>query len=190
MRFRFLILILSFVAMVSPAKAEILATFYSHDFSATYFPHAFIRVQGTIEATGETIDTNYGFTAKSTTPAILFGSVKHKMETKKIGYVEKSDAHFTLRLDDAGYAKLMVLVDEWRNIEGKGYNLGKRNCVHFAMEMAALFDLNVNRKSKFFKKPKSFMKELMELNPDVALILPDEPDAVEEPVQIASKPVE
>ena len=189
MRLRFLILIVSFFMAATPAKAEILATFYSHDFSATYFPHAFIRVQGTIEETGEEIDTNYGFTAKSTSPGILFGSVKHMMETKKIGYVNKSDAHFTLRLDDTGYAKLMALVEEWANIEGKGYNLKKRNCVHFAMEMAALFDLDVNRKSKFFKKPKSFMKELMELNPELALILPDQTPA-EEPVQIASKPVE
>ena len=52
------------------------------------------------------------------------------------------------------------------------------------MEAAALFGLNVNRKSKFFKKPKSFLSEVKELNPDVQLISP------QEPVQIASNPVE
>ncbi|MEE9433386.1 MAG: hypothetical protein V3V15_04020 [Sphingorhabdus sp.] len=190
MRFRFLIVILSMLMAVSPAKAEMLATFYTHDFDATYFPHAFIRLQGTIEETGEVIDTNYGFTAKSTTPAILFGSVRHMMETKKLKYVEKSDAHFTLRLDDDGYAKLMTLMEKWRDMPGKGYNLGKRNCVHFAMEAAVIFGIEVNRKSKFFKKPKSFMEEVMQLNPDLALIKPSAQDALGEPVQIASKPVE
>ncbi len=209
MRLRILMIAFSLVMAISPAKAEILATFYSHDFDVAYFPHAFIRLQGTIEETGEVIDTNYGFTAKRTSPAILFGSVYHMMETKKLKYVEDSDAHFTLRLDDAGYKKLMAHVEAWRDIPGKGYNLGKRNCVHFVMEAAALFDLNVNRKSKYFKKPKSFLRELKGLNPDVELltledltqpetIIADNENTTEPPAaepaasagQIASNPVE
>ena len=46
---------------------------------------------------------------------------------------------------------------------GKSYNLNKRNCVHFVMEAAALLGLSVNRNSKFFKKPKSFLFEVMRL---------------------------
>lgn len=169
---RWFFMILFSLTIVTPARAEVLATFYSHDFTGAYFPHAFIRLQGELDATGEVIDTNYGFTANSLSPGILFGSVKHKMETKELKYIEKSKPHFTIKLDDAGYAKLLEHVAAWRDIEGKGYNLGKRNCVHFVMEAAALYGLNINRKSKFFKKPKSFLVELMSLNPDLALIEP------------------
>ena len=80
-----------------------------------------------------------------------------------------SNAHFTLRLTDAQYAQLMALVEQWRTIPGKSYRLNSRNCVHFAMEAAALLGLQVNRKSKFFKKPKSFLLEVMKLNPGLKL---------------------
>ena len=63
----------------------------------------------------------------------------------------------------------MAFVEEWRNLPGKSYNLGKRNCVHFAMEAAALLGLSVNRQSKFFKKPKSFILEVMKLNSGLKL---------------------
>jgi hypothetical protein len=52
---------------------------------------------------------------------------------------------------------------------GKSYSLNKRNCVHFVMEAAALLGLSVNRNSKFFKKPKSFVLEMMKLNPTLRL---------------------
>jgi hypothetical protein len=150
------------------AHAEVTATFYSRDFGS-YFPHAFITLKGTVDGTGEVVDTNYGFTAVHTTPAILTGSVLGLVETKDAKYVSESDPHFTLKLNDAEYSKLIALVTEWKNLPGKSYNLGKRNCVHFAMEAAALLGLQVNRKSKFFKKPKSFLLEVMKLNPDLKL---------------------
>jgi hypothetical protein len=165
----FAILCALFAGLYSPAaSAEVLATFYSRDFG-DYFPHAFVRVQGTVDSTGEKVDTNYGFTAVNVSPAILTGSVKGMIETKDAKYVSGSNAHFTLRLSDAEYAKLIAMVEQWRNLPQKSYNLNKRNCVHFAMEAAALLGLQVNRKSKFFKKPKSFILETMALNPSVKL---------------------
>ena len=167
--FRYIpILFALLAALYSPAaSAEVLATFYSRDFG-DYFPHAFVRVQGTVDSTGEkVVDTNYGFTAVNVSPAILTGSVKGMIETKDAKYVSRSNAHFTLRLSDAEYAKFMVMVEQWRNLPQKSYNLNRRNCVHFAMEAAALLGLSVNRKSKFFKKPKSFILEMMTLNPEV-----------------------
>jgi hypothetical protein len=150
------------------ANAEVLATFYSHDFG-DHFPHAFVKLKGTVDATGEAVDTNYGFTAVNTTPAILWGPVRGKIETKDAKYIASSNPHFTLKLSDAEYAKFMALVEQWRNIPGKSYVLNSRNCVHFVMEAAALLGLNVNRKSKFFKKPKTFTLELMKLNPGLKL---------------------
>lgn len=150
------------------ARADVQITFYSHDFD-DYFPHAFIKLKGNVDKTGEAVDTNYGFTATSTSPAILWGSVQGMVETKDAKYVRNSQAHFSLRLSDNDYARIMELVQQWRDLPGKSYNLGKRNCIHFTMEAAALLGLSVNRKSKFFKKPKSFMVELMALNPDLRL---------------------
>jgi hypothetical protein len=145
------------------ANAEVVATFYSHDFG-DHFPHAFVKLKGTVDSTGQAIDTNFGFTAVSVSPAILMGSVKGMIETKDAKYIASSNPHFSVRLSDAEYAKFMAFVDKWRNLPGKSYSLGKRNCVHFAMEAAALLGLSVNRQSKFFKKPKSFILEVMKLN--------------------------
>ena len=164
--FRFFILlwVAALGLLASPVRAEITATFYSHDFG-DHFPHALVKITGAVDSTGETVDTNYGFTAVNTTPAILIGPVKGMIESKGSKYLADSNAHFTLRLSDGEYANLMTLVSQWRNIPGKSYNLNSRNCVHFAMEAAALLGLKVNRKSKLFKKPKSFLLEVMRLNP-------------------------
>lgn len=151
-----------------PASAEVSATFYSHDFG-DHFPHALIKLKGTVDSTGEKVDTNYGFTAVNVSPAILMGSVKGMIETKDAKYIAGSNAHFTVELSDEQYARLMALVQQWRNMPGKSYNLNNRNCVHFAMEAAALLGLQVNRKSRFFKKPKSFLLEVMTLNPGLKL---------------------
>jgi hypothetical protein len=146
----------------------VLATFYSHDFG-DHFPHAFFTLKGTVDATGEVVDTNYGFTAKNLTPSILWGSVKGVIETKDAKYIEDSNAHFTIKLTQAQYDALIAHVETWRNKPQKSYNLDKSNCVHFMMEAAELLGLAVNRKSKFFKKPKSFVLEVMKLNPDLKL---------------------
>lgn len=152
----------------SDARADVVVTFYSYE-AGGQFPHALLGFKGNMDGTGEAVDTNYGFTAKSVSPAILWGSVTGIVETAEPKYLAKSTPHFAIHLTDEQYGKLMALVDEWRNIPGKSYNLGKRNCVHFTMEAAALLGLNVNRQSKNFKKPKNFMLELKALNPDLKL---------------------
>ncbi len=162
-RFFYLLSVVFFGVQATPARAEVVATFYSHDFG-DHFPHALVKLKGTVDSTGEKVDTNYGFTAVNTSPAILMGPVRGMIETKDAKYIAKSNAHFSMRLSDADYARLIALVEKWRNIPGKSYSLGKRNCVHFAMEAAALLGLSVNRESKFFKKPKSFLLEVMKLN--------------------------
>lgn len=168
--FRYFTLLIAVIVSLCPAaaNAEVTATFYSHDFG-DHFPHALVKLNGTVDSTGEVVDTNYGFTAVNTTPAILWGPVKGMIESKDAKYIADSNAHFTLPLTDAQYSKLMALVEEWRTLPGKSYMLNSRNCVHFAMEAAALLGLQVNRKSKFFKKPKSFILEVMKLNPELKL---------------------
>lgn len=168
--FRYLTLFAAafFTLLSAPSQAEVVATFYSHDFG-DHFPHAFVKLKGTVDSTGENVDTNYGFTAVSVSPAILMGSVRGMIETKDAKYIAASNPHFSVMLSDAEYARFMKFVDAWRNLPGKSYNLGKRNCVHFAMEAAALLGLSVNRQSKFFKKPKTFLLEVMGLNKHLKL---------------------
>ncbi|SEH13430.1 hypothetical protein SAMN05428974_0777 [Sphingopyxis sp. YR583] len=160
----FLSLLMLCAGLAAPARAEVVVSFYSHDFGDR-FPHAFIVMKGTLDATGEVVDSNYGFTAVSVSPAILLGSVKGKVESSKPDYIEKSDRQFDVTVDDATYARVMAKVTEWRDREQPSYSLNKRNCVHFVMELAEVVGLKVDRKSKLFKKPKSFLIEVRGLNP-------------------------
>ena len=164
--FAALIFMLSLVA-VPKAHADVAMTFYSHDFGSN-FPHAFFSLKGKLDGNGQNVDGSYGFTATSVGPGILMGSVKGAVQTPKPSYIAKSLARFTVRVSDAEYNKVMALVGRWKALPGKSYNLGKRNCVHFIMEAASLVGLNVNRKTKYKKKPKSFLNEVMGLNPGLS----------------------
>jgi len=166
LRLIFLSLLLLCAGLASPARAEVVVSFYSHDFGDR-FPHAFIVMKGTVDATGEVVDSNYGFTAVSVSPAILFGSVKGKVESSEADYIAKSDRQFDVTVDDATYARVLAKVAEWRDREQPSYSLNKRNCVHFVMELAETVGLKVDRKSKLFKKPKSFLVEVKGLNPQL-----------------------
>ena len=167
LRLILLSLLLLCAGLTTPARAEVVVSFYSHDFGDR-FPHAFIVMKGKLDATGEEIDTNYGFTATSVSPAILFGSVKGEVQTSKPDYIAKSDRQFDVTVDDATYARLLAKVAEWRDREQPSYSLNKYNCVHFVMELAEVAGLKVDRKSKLFKKPKSFLMEMRGLNPELA----------------------
>ncbi len=180
--------LLAFLAMVLPASAfaQVTITFYSHDFGDR-FPHTFITLKGSVQTSGEAVDTSYGFTAKNVSPAILFGSVIGIVETSKPDYIAKSDPQFALVLSDDQYAKIMALVAQWRDRPQKSYNLNKRNCVHFVMEAAALLDLQVNRKSKYFKKPKTFLREVLKLNPQLVALSTETPEKEYKPGKKTAK---
>ena len=167
LRLIFLFVLLLCAGLTTPARAEVIVSFYSHDFGDR-FPHAFIVMKGKLDATGELVDSSYGFTATSVSPAILFGSVKGKVEASEPDYIAKSDRQFDVTVDDATYARVMAKVAEWRDREQPSYSLNKRNCVHFVMELAEVVGLKVDRKSKLFKKPKSFLIEVRGLNPELA----------------------
>jgi hypothetical protein len=167
LRLILLSLFLLCAGLTAPARAEVVVSFYSHDFGDR-FPHAFIVLKGQVDATGEQVDTNYGFTATSVSPAILLGSVKGEVQTSKPDYIAKSDRQFDVTIDDATYARLIAKVAEWRDREQPSYSLNKRNCVHFVMELAEVVGLTVDRKSKLFKKPKSFLIEVKGLNPGLS----------------------
>jgi hypothetical protein len=162
----FLALVL-FVLASAPqmARADVMVSFYSHDFGSS-FPHTFITIKGTLDR-GDVVDANYGFTAKSVSPAILMGSVVGVVESSKPNYVASSDRQFGVKISDGDYDALMALVAKWRALPGKSYSLNKRNCIHFAGAAAELLGIKVVYDPKLMKKPKSFLLSLIALNPQL-----------------------
>jgi hypothetical protein len=158
--------LLLMVFLPPAASAQITVSFYSHELG-TSFPHAFFTVHGTPQAGGPPVDANYGFTAKSVTPALLMGSVAGVVETAKPGYVASSDRKFSLRISDAQYDALMGVVTKWKTLPGKSYNLNTRNCIHFVGEAAQALGLKVIFDKTLLKKPRSFLEYVMKLNPSV-----------------------
>ncbi len=144
-------------------RAEVIVSFYSHDLGSR-FPHAFFTVKGTL-GRGGAVDANFGFTAKSVTPAILMGSVAGEVEDMTADYIAKSDKQFSVKISDTQYDALMALVGKWKAIPGKSYNLNKRNCVHFVGEAAQVVGLNVFFDPKLMKKPKTFLLAIIGRNP-------------------------
>jgi len=155
-----LLLMLALVA--GEARAEVRMTFWSHD-TSTYFPHAFFTLKGTVDSTGEVVDTSYGFTLNSMNPAALFASVKGHIDVTAKTYIRVSDAQFTLTINDAQYAAVKALVAEWGAPTSR-WNLQRRNCVHFVAEAARRAGLTVIEDKKLMKKPRSFTRSLIPLN--------------------------
>lgn len=147
----------------APASAAVSITFYSKELGAS-FPHAFVILEGTPDRGGPRIEEDYGFTAKTISPAILWGKVAGEVITDhSVSYVKGSDRHFTLSLTDAEYDRAMATVARWRAAKQPSYDLDRHNCVHFVAEIAASVGLTADTK-RFMKKPRSYLEALTEAN--------------------------
>ncbi len=147
-----------------PAQAAVTMTFWSRDLG-NYFPHAFFQLRGTLDAGGAPVEASYGFTARSITPALLFGNVAGRIERPKISYMRGSTARFAVTLSDAQYGAVLALVREWDAMTGDStYNLGKRNCVTFVREAARRAGLPTVDFPKLMKKPTSFLRAVAAAN--------------------------
>ena len=162
-RLMFTLLIAPLLCWANVAHAAVTITFYSHELGSQ-FPHAFATLKGKVDATGEAVDTNVGFTATNTGPSILFGWVTGHVSVLKPKYIASSNPHFSYELTDAEYRSVMATTDKWRNKKQKSYSLNEANCVHFISEVATAAGLKPNPKSKFLKKPTSFLKEVTTLS--------------------------
>lgn len=148
-----------FALSSAPGWAAASITFYSKELGAS-FPHAFVVLEGTLDRGGPRVDEDYGFTAKTISPAILWGKVSGKVITDhSVGYVKGSDRHFTLTLTDAEYDRVMATVARWRSTRQPNYDLDRHNCVHFVAELAAAVGM-VPDTRKLMKKPRSFLENL------------------------------
>lgn len=155
---RLLALVYLCVGYALPSQAAVTITFWSHELGNS-FPHAFFTLRGVPDAGGAPVDANFGFTAKSVSPALLIGPVSGKLDIAKPTYIAGSDAQFSVVMTDAQYTQVLKLVDAWS--EGKPdsvYRLGDHNCVHFVKEAARTVGLTGIDQLKLMKKPRSYLK--------------------------------
>ncbi|MDQ8757211.1 hypothetical protein RCO27_13345 [Sphingosinicella sp. LHD-64] len=150
-----------------PAQAAVEIAFYSRELGGNNFPHAFIVLRGTVDATGERVEASYGFTAKTITPAILFGSVVGEVIVEGPHQIARSDRQFALTLSDAQYRRVMAVVQEWRDRRQPSYNMNRRNCVHFVGALAEAVGLRVDYADRLMKRPRSFLIHVRGLNPQL-----------------------
>ena len=101
-----------------PAVAQVMLSFQSFN-GAMFggrFPHTFVVLQGTLEATGAKVEEIYGYSAKSATPAVLAGPVQSIVMTEPPKYVTTTNRHFTVPVSDATYWRIREEVAQWREI--------------------------------------------------------------------------
>jgi hypothetical protein len=157
------------MAWAVPAQAEVKVSF--HSFSGSFlsgrYPHAFVAFDGTIDATGERIHENYGFSAKSAGPAVLAGPVEHGMYSEKERHIRTTNRHFTITVSDATYRRMKQEVFAWRDAPGKYYDLDTRNCIHFVGRIAELGGLRVDYPPSMLRHPKEWLNHIAALNPQL-----------------------
>ena len=157
---------LLFTAFATPAFASVEIGFYSRELG-TNFPHAFMVLKGTVDATGERVDTSLGFTAHSVTPAILFGAVRGEVEVLEASYIARSDRQFAVTLTDDQYRRILAVAEEWRNAPQPSYRLRSHSCVHFVSAIAEAIGLRVDNSQRLMNRPRSFLERVRELNPQL-----------------------
>jgi hypothetical protein len=147
----------------SPAAAAVEIAFYSRELG-TRFPHAFVTLKGTLDRGGAPIDTNWGFSATSISPAILMGAVKGAVYSETPGYIADSNRHFRMSISDAEYDKVMATVQKWRDLKQPSYHLNKQNCVFFVADVAASLGMAADTSGKLMKKPTSYLASVTAAN--------------------------
>lgn len=153
--------------LLSPAAAfaAVEISFYSKDMGSS-FPHAFVRLTGSLDSSGEEVDVNYGFTATRVSPAVLLGSVQGEIMSVDDAYIAASDRHFSVTLSDSEYGVVLAAVERWRTLPQPSYNLNRRNCVFFVADMAATLGMTADTPRALMKKPRSYLEALGRANRD------------------------
>jgi hypothetical protein len=152
------------LALASAASAEVTLTFYSHHFG-TYglgvtFPHAYVRLSGTTKADANPVNANYGFTAQTISPSIMWEPVEGFVISMPDDYMAMSQPHLSLPISDEQYRSVLAIVDRWRKYPQPSYNLNSKNCVTFVREIAIALRLPASNDVKFIRSPREFLEDL------------------------------
>jgi len=163
-----LVALLALIAM--PAEARVQAHFHSFNGSVLFgrYPHTFVVFEGTLDDTGERIEENWGFSARSSSLAALRGQpVEHMMLSEKPEQIGRTNRHFSLTLTDEQFRQLKREIIAWRDHPGKYYDLDTRNCIHFVGRMAELAGLRVEYPENMLRKPRAWLNHITALNPQL-----------------------
>lgn len=166
--FRLALAVAALMAWAVPAQAEVKVSF--HSFNGSFFgryPHAFVVFEGTLDATGEAVNENYGFSARTAGPNVLMGRTAQIVMSEKAKYIRTTNRHFTLTVSDATYRRMKQEVLAWRDGPDSYYDLDTRNCIHFVGRIAELGGLRVDYPSSMLRKPKEWLNHVTQLNPQL-----------------------
>jgi hypothetical protein len=165
---RLLLSLFALVALAQPASAEVQVEFHSFNGSVFFgrYPHTFVVFRGKLDD-GQTIDENFGFTAKHVSPAILSGSVEGETYVEQPQWIARTNKHFTITVDDATYRKMRAEVDFWGHHPGKFYDLDHNNCISFVGKIAELGGLKVDYPKNLMRKPRAWLNHISALNPQL-----------------------
>ena len=163
------LLVIAFTLVATPLSAQVTMSFHSFNGSVLggRYPHTFIVLSGTLEATGETVNENYGFTAKRAGPAVLRGPVYHDISIEQPKYIASTNRHFSVPLTDRQYRAVVTEMAAWRDAPGKYYDLDTRNCIHFVGRMAQIAGLRVEYPKDMLRRPKKWLNHITRLNPSL-----------------------
>ena len=164
-----LLALLAALLVPLPAAAQVMLSFQSFNGSmfGGRFPHTFVVLQGTLDETGARVEENYGYSAKSVSPAILSGPVKHIVMTEEPKYVTSTNRHFTVPISDATYWAIRSEMEKWRDAPGKQYRLDDNNCIHFVGKIAEIAGLRVDYPKALIRKPKAWLNHIATINPQL-----------------------
>ena len=89
-RYLSILLALLTFGWASPALADVQLSFHSFNGSVLFgrYPHAFIVLEGELESSGEVINENYGFTAKTVSTRILNEGFRLRTKKQRILWVK------------------------------------------------------------------------------------------------------
>lgn len=149
--------------MPATARAEIEVGFWTRELGLE-LPHAFFTIRGTVD--GKPVEESYGFTAKTITPALLWGPVPGRIDITTKGYMAASNRLWIVKVPDAAYPRLKELVQRYSAKPGSIYRMNERNCVHFVAEAAGLLGLRLPNGKGMMKRPTSYMMAIASANKD------------------------
>lgn len=163
MRLLPMLLALMIGLLPATARAEIEVGFWTRELGLE-LPHAFFTIRGTVD--GKPVEESYGFTAKTITPALLWGPVPGRIDITTKGYMAASNRLWTVTVSDAAYPRLKEMVQRYSVKPGSVYRMNQRNCVHFVAEAAGLLGMRLPDGKGMMKRPTSYMMAIATANKD------------------------
>lgn len=169
--YRVLALLLSIALLFHPLAVAAQVTLSFHSFNGSVivgrYPHTFIVLEGTLNADGRPINESYGYTAVSAGPSVLRGNVPGTVNSEKAKYIATTNRHFSVPISDAQYHAVVAEMRSWRDEGGRGYNLDRRNCVHFVARIAQMVGIRADVPAKLVRRPKAWLNHVTRLNPQL-----------------------